>query len=253
LEPPPSWPSLAHKGRLLFAQWSSAAADARAALGLADHVRARLPLLLLSGPPPTTPVSPTPLRPPTGPWSACGRQLGRDQRPDVRGRVVDAHLRDVEEELRRAAAARGAMAGAARALGRLAASAAASVSAAATQNSVRSAGHLAPGPAPVEVAETLQDLWRALSAENQVHEAAAARCVVAAGANGGGGDEGRGKGGGGGSAPRSSSSSSSSAAAAAAAADAGWAAALAVLEAEPNVDRARFEAFFDAVRQAWPS
>jgi hypothetical protein len=213
---PVSWPSLAHKARLLFAQWSAAAADARAALALADHVRGRLPLLLVSPSPPLA-----------CPWSACGQAL-QVERPDVRARVVDSHLRDVEEELRRAACAREAMAEAARGLGRLAAAAGmAGAASAGGPSSTSSSSHpLSPGPLPLEVAETLQDLWRACAAENQLHEATAARCVL--GGRGGQGCNG-----------------------AASSADARWAASLAVLEEEVNVDRARFEAFFDVVQQSW--
>jgi hypothetical protein len=221
-----SWPSLAHKARLLFASWSAAAADARAALALADHVRRRLPLLIVVPPPSSSSSS----------WSACGRAL-QLERPDARARVLDAHLRDVEEELRRAAAARDAMAEAARGLGRLAAAAAAGAGAVVLSSSSSSQQQhhpLSPGPAPLEVAETLQDLWRACAAENQLHEAAAARCAVPAVEGGGGG---------GGAAATAQTAPS--------AASAGWDAALTLLDAEVNVDRARFEAFFDVVQQAW--
>jgi hypothetical protein len=213
----PSWPSLAHKSRLLFAQWATAAAAARRALGVADHVRARLGLLLVEQQDANNPNN--------NPWSACGQALKSNTA--IRNRVIDSHLRDVEEELRGAAAAREAMAEAARALGRLAASAATGAAALSPSALRALAQQLAPGPPPLEVAETVQDLWRACAAENQLHEAAAARCALPAvdgGERGGSGAV-------------------------------AWAAALSVLEAEVNLadHRARFESFFDRIQQAWPS
>jgi hypothetical protein len=222
--PSVSWPTLARKAALLFARWSAAAADARRALAVADHVRARLGPLL-TAPAENDDANNTNNNNHHHPWSACGPILSDPSSADtarLRGRVVDAHLRDVEEELRGAAASRAAMAEAAGAMGRLAAAASAGAAALSASAARALERQLAPGPGPLAVAETVQDLWRACAAENQLHEAAAARCALPAVDEEG-------------------------------AAAAGWAAALAVLEAEVNVDRARFEAFFDTVDQAWPS
>lgn len=215
---PVSWPTLARKASLLFASWSAAAAEARHALATADNVRARLGPLLAA-----------PDNDNTNPWSACGPILSSDTSPTghaARLRIVDAHLRDIEEELRAAAASRAAMAEAAGAMSRLAAAASAGAAVLSASAARALERQLAPGPGPLAVAETVQDLWRACAAENQLHEAAAARCALPA-VDDDDDDEG--------------------------AAAAAWAAALTVLEAEVNVDRARFEAFFDMVDQAWPS